>query len=300
VNDHLPDDISDPDQIEDIIRMINDMGITVYETAPGCRRSARDRGEHRRRAAPPKKRRPRWRLVETEAGRTTDPVRMYMREMGTVELLTREGEIAIAKRIEEGAETEETVEDAVALLGDDDEEGEAASPAGDSGPSAEEVAGKVEELRARYQAFLAVLEQHGRGHDEARVAAARAAEVFLQFKLLPNIFDSLVEGLRETIANIRGYERTIMDLCVEGAKMPRKSFINAFLENETNLDWLPRQIGTGAGYSGALKAYAEDILEMQRKLLEIRDQGDQPPHVASAKPRPAAPRRTWSRPTCAW
>jgi RNA polymerase primary sigma factor len=101
VNDHLPDDISDPDQIEDIIRMINDMGITVYETAPDAddllateENTADELAAEEAAAA--------LALVETEAGRTTDPVRMYMREMGTVELLTREGEITIAKRIEEG------------------------------------------------------------------------------------------------------------------------------------------------------------------------------------------------------
>ncbi|MCW7556143.1 RNA polymerase sigma factor RpoD [Endozoicomonas gorgoniicola] len=100
VNDHLPEDISDPDQVEDIIRMINDMGITVYETAPDAdtllmAEAETDEAAVEEAAAA-------LAAVEQEAGRTTDPVRMYMREMGTVELLTREGEILIAKRIEEG------------------------------------------------------------------------------------------------------------------------------------------------------------------------------------------------------
>ena len=103
VNDHLPDDISDPDQVEDIIQMINDMGIRVYEVAPDADELLMSDAENQTtdeiaaaEAAAA------LAAVETEAGRTTDPVRMYMREMGTVELLTREGEIAIAKRIEEG------------------------------------------------------------------------------------------------------------------------------------------------------------------------------------------------------
>ena len=104
VNDHLPDTISDPDQVEDIIQMINDMGIKVFETAPdadalllndGDDDSGTDELAAAEAAAA-------LAAVENEAGRTTDPVRMYMREMGTVELLTREGEIVIAKRIEEG------------------------------------------------------------------------------------------------------------------------------------------------------------------------------------------------------
>jgi RNA polymerase primary sigma factor len=104
VNDHLPDDIVDPEQIEDIINMINDMGISVHEVAPdsdtlllndaATTETEDDTAAEEAAAA--------LAAVETEIGRTTDPVRMYMREMGTVELLTREGEIAIAKRIEDG------------------------------------------------------------------------------------------------------------------------------------------------------------------------------------------------------
>jgi RNA polymerase primary sigma factor len=104
VNDHLPDDIVDPEQIEDIVNMINDMGIQVHEDAPdtddiilndeATTDTDDDTAAEEAAAA--------LVAVETEIGRTTDPVRMYMREMGTVELLTREGEIAIAKRIEDG------------------------------------------------------------------------------------------------------------------------------------------------------------------------------------------------------
>jgi len=102
VNDHLPNDIVDPEQIEDIVNMINDMGISVFEKAPDSETlmlndevvsSDEDAAEEAEEALA---------SVDAEFGRTTDPVRMYMREMGTVELLTREGEIEIAKRIEEG------------------------------------------------------------------------------------------------------------------------------------------------------------------------------------------------------
>ena len=102
VNDHLPDSIVDPEQIEDIVRMINDMGISVHETAPESDDqtlsdnavSADDDAAEAAAAA--------LATVDSEFGRTTDPVRMYMREMGTVELLTREGELRIARRIEDG------------------------------------------------------------------------------------------------------------------------------------------------------------------------------------------------------
>merc|ERR1712224_319597 len=101
VNDHLPEDISDPDQVDEIIGMINDLGLQVHETAPDAdtlmlSESSDDQDDIALEQAAEA-------LAAVEiTGRTTDPVRMYMREMGTVDLLTREGEIEIAKRIEEG------------------------------------------------------------------------------------------------------------------------------------------------------------------------------------------------------
>jgi len=100
VNDHLPQDIIDSDQVEDIVRMINDMGIQVFETAPDKDDLMMSEGNTDEDAAEAAAQA--LATVESEIGRTTDPVRMYMREMGTVELLTRKGEIVIAKRIEEG------------------------------------------------------------------------------------------------------------------------------------------------------------------------------------------------------
>ncbi len=107
VNDHLPSEIVDPEQIEDIVNMINDMGIPVYEKPPESEALlltepvvADDEAAEEAAAA--------LATVDAEFGRTTDPVRMYMREMGTVELLTREGEIRIAKRIEEGLDAVRT------------------------------------------------------------------------------------------------------------------------------------------------------------------------------------------------
>ena len=102
VNDHLPETISDPDQVEDIIQMIDDMGIKVYETAPDADQLALIENNDATDELAAAEAAAALAAVENEAGRTTDPVRMYMREMGTVELLTRTGEIAIAKRIEEG------------------------------------------------------------------------------------------------------------------------------------------------------------------------------------------------------
>jgi RNA polymerase primary sigma factor len=102
VNDHLPEGIADPEQVEDIIQMINDMGITVFETAPDAETLLMMSGDNTPDEVAAAEAAAALASVESEQHRTTDPVRMYMREMGSVELLTREGEIEIAKRIEEG------------------------------------------------------------------------------------------------------------------------------------------------------------------------------------------------------
>src|SRR5690606_2041537 len=102
VNDHLPESITDTDQVEDIIQMINDMGITVVEKATDADEIMMGEGADSTDEVAAEEAAAVLASVESEPGRTTDPVRMYMREMGTVELLTREGEIEIAKRIEEG------------------------------------------------------------------------------------------------------------------------------------------------------------------------------------------------------
>src|SRR6188508_2665731 len=104
INDHLPDDMTDAEQIESVVTMLADMGIAVYDEAPDAEQllmteapapvADEDVVEEAEEALST--------TIDSEFGRTTDPVRMYMREMGSVELLTREGEIEIAKRIEEG------------------------------------------------------------------------------------------------------------------------------------------------------------------------------------------------------
>ncbi len=314
VNDHLPDGIVEPEQIEDIIRMINDMGISVFESAPDVDETTlsdsalstdEDAAEEAAAALA---------SVDSDFGRTTDPVRMYMREMGTVELLTREGELKIAKRIEEGLfhvleaiahypdtinrflellrqveeeqtkladvisaivdpnaddapEEDATVDTDSANVDDDDDDSEA--PEIDRGPDPEEVRAKTSELKERYQELVARLNSLGKDHPETIAATEKVVESFLQFKLVPAVFDSLIDNLRDTITLIRDQERTIMELCVRKAKMPRKKFIASFVNDETNLDWLQSHIDEGGNYSEQLRESADEILRAQRKLVEV-------------------------------
>lgn len=312
VNDHLPQDISDPDQVEDIIQMINDMGIKVFEKAPDADdlltegdSSADDIAAAEAAAA--------LAAVETEAGRTTDPVRMYMREMGTVELLTREGEIVIAKRIEEGirelmhamaywpkavesyiaeydliAKEERRMPDVIAgwldpadhvpsaqqqaeaaqireESEDDDEEDDKSL----GGIDPEEAAERIEGLRAQLLITQKVIEENGQESDAAEAAINELGELFKFFKLPPRQFDPLYEISRSFLERVRKEERTIMNLCVRYAKMPRKNFIKEFPGNETNAEWISGIIEKGRDYSEALKNQEMDILRSQRKLARI-------------------------------
>jgi len=307
VNDHLPPGIVEADQIEDIVRMINDMGILVHESAPDAddqtlAQAAATTDDDAAEAAAAA-----LASVDSEFGRTTDPVRMYMREMGTVELLTREGELKIAKRIEDGlrqvSAAVSTYPGAVAILlsmldefkegnlrltdiingfVDPNETDEIARPnttgakeetdeeeVVDTGPDPEEALEKAAELHKHTNAWITSLEKNGRDHEETKQAGAAVTAGFLEFKLTPRVFQALADSLRQTIANIRSQERTIMNLCIKQAKMPRKSFITSFPENETNLDWLQSQIDAGKSYSENLKEHAKEVQRIQKRLVTL-------------------------------
>ncbi len=304
VNDHLPEDISDPDQIEDIIRMINDMGITVYETAPDpdelltAEQSAADELAAEEAAAA-------LAAVETEAGRTTDPVRMYMREMGTVELLTREGEIAIAKRIEEGIRdvlgalssfpgtvdyileryTEATTEGKLSdvLVGYLDPTDEVPTPAQiaaaqankdnnteeDKGPDPVLARRRFGNLQRGWALTCKKTAAEGRASKAAQAGRAKVAAALALFKLVPRHQEKIVAMPREALKRIRRHERTIMALCVVEAKMPRGDFIKDFQRHETSVAWLNRRIKSEASYSAALAERKDEIVRAQKKLKAI-------------------------------
>ncbi|MFV2090694.1 MAG: RNA polymerase sigma factor region1.1 domain-containing protein, partial [Pseudomonadales bacterium] len=308
VNDHLPDDISDPDQIEDIIRMINDMGITVYETAPDndellttSENTADEIAAEEAAAA--------LAAVETEAGRTTDPVRMYMREMGTVELLTREGEIAIAKRIEEGIRdvlsalayypgsveylletyAEVTKEGKLAdlLVGYLDptdhvpqaqqvQPGEQNNKSNDDddeeedkGPDPIEAKRRFTALKRQYNRTQKILKEKGRSSKEAEVQLAKLGEAYCPFKLVPRHFDEMVDMARTGLYRVRRQERIILQVCVRSAGVPRDVFRKAYIGNESSVAWVNRLIKQKKDYSSGLDANKEDILRSQKKLKAV-------------------------------
>jgi RNA polymerase primary sigma factor len=320
VNDHLPADIADPEQIEEIIGMINDMGIRVAETAPEAEEllladnEATDEVAEEEVASA-------LASVDSEFGRTTDPVRMYMREMGSVELLSREGEIAIAKRIEEGMNQMLTTlanqpqmiaevlndydnvekgeirlsdiisgyiepnifadEDgidkekaAVAIVAEEEEE-EGAEGGGEfleeeTGPDPEIAKERFAELRALYDETIAAEKKHGANSKKWQQKRDDLAKCFMDIKLASRQFNKLSRKMRGMLDEIRTQERYIMNLCVNKVRMPRKVFINSFINNETNLDWI--LLHKGKSYFNELNEFINEIQRAQNKLITLQNQ----------------------------
>ncbi|MGH8551047.1 MAG: RNA polymerase sigma factor RpoD [Methylococcales bacterium] len=305
VNDHLPNDIVDPEQVEDIIGMINDMGIKVHESAPDADSLITDSAIVEDDDAAAEVAAAALASVDSEFGRTTDPVRMYMREMGTVELLTRQGELEIAKRIEEGQfqvlqalsrcpqvveyflascdqvekaelRISDLISDFIDMdqpeydahdVAEDDEESDVASE--ESGLDPEELKEKVTVLQKHYKALLNSLKKYGYHHEKTKKPYAALSKSFAEFKWAPMYFKNMSGVLRDAIAEIRRCEKRILDICVKKAKMPRKEFITTFTENETNPGWLQQYLDGTADYSETLHEHAEEIRRAQSKLAAV-------------------------------
>jgi len=303
VNDHLPSDIVDPEQIEDIIGMINDMGIQVYEVAPdedslmtdsaAVTTDDEDAEEVAALAS-----------VDSEFGRTTDPVRMYMREMGSVELLTRDDELKIAKRIEEGQQqvvkaisrscvvVEDFIQSFASITGEEgsvrladlisgfvdlnepeefiaaaavetDDE-EAGAEDEAKGLDYEEVKAKVEALSKQLKAASSAIKKYGYSAEKTERAFETLADLFMEFKWTPQYLKKLTSIIPNGVEAVREQEKFILETCVKYAKMPRKDFISSFSGNETNLEWLDQFLTEGSEYAKALREHEKDIKKAQK------------------------------------
>ena len=310
VNDHLPADISDPDQIEDIIRMIEDMGIKVYESAEAAPDADEllNTGENTADEVAAEEAAAALVEVETETGRTTDPVRMYMREMGTVELLTREGEIAIAKRIEEGIRdvlnavayfpgtvkyildryAESVEEDKLAdLLVGYLDPAEHVPPAAQvdltattddkdetperKGPDPVVADMRFTELRKAFTKANRAIAKHGRTKPGAAPAVLNMADVFSFFKLVPKHYDHIVDMPRAALRRIRREERAMLSTCVDQAGMPRRDFLAEYHGHETSIEWVDERIAARHDYSRRLARVREDIVRAQKKIQSVTE-----------------------------
>jgi len=311
VNDHLPNEIIEPEQIEDIVNMINDMGITVYESPPDTDNQITDATNILDEDAAAEAAAA-LANMENEFGRTTDPVRMYMREMGTVDLLTREGEIKIAKRIEEGIhqvlaslssypgtvptllqaydlilKEEIKLSDVIIGFNDTEEypdEGIVVNNPTEISDSAddeeeieeaaltpEDIKEHILKLKKLHSTFIKSIKRNGKCHAKTITAENNLAQFFLELRLAPKFIDLLTENLSDVINHIRHSERIIMKICVKESKMPRKDFIASFAGNETNIKWIKTVLKSKTTYRENLKNNEKLIIDEQKKLALIFD-----------------------------
>ena len=330
INDLLPN-IVDTEHFDVIISMLEGMNIKVFEQPPSDDELAllgntEEVPEDLDEAATVLE------SIDKETGRTTDPVRMYMREMGTVELLTREGEIRIAKRIEEGiyqvlrslAHYPETVQlllndydlvqtDEMRLneiisgfVGEGDEEGAPPSSIGsmldeahldavpdvvsspdiideaddegdggivevDTGPSPEQAKIYFDELRENFNNAMTSLQEQGRTSKQTVELLEQMSLSFLKLKLTSRQVDKLTRHFRQLRNHIREFERNIMKLCIEKARIPRKLFIESFPGQETDIQWLDTLIVKNPKKLDPVRIgeFAQDIKQLQTRLASF-------------------------------
>ena len=309
VNDHLPEDISDPDQVDEIIGMINDLGLQVHETAPDAdtlmlSESSDDQDDIALEQAAEA-----LAAVENETGRTTDPVRMYMREMGTVDLLTREGEIEIAKRIEEGMRDlldasvhypgiVEHIIDFYELVKSEDkklselltgflEEMEEVPSAGpgsekakqleesdeevDNGPDLAEVQRRMTNLKRQFNKTYKVVESKGRHSKEAKAEFTKLGLIFQFLKFSPKMFEDLAFFARSDLAEIRLHEKRIQFLFVKSARIPRKDFIAMYKDNITKVKWVDSLMSNKKYSKKSLEHIKPDVVIAQKAIKAIEE-----------------------------
>ena len=308
INDFLPEDVSDPDQLDEVIQTINDLGLQVLENAP---EEGSDAMEAINQPVAPEPTENEMGAIESEVGRTTDPVRLYMREMGSVDLLTREGEIVIAKSIEEGArdllnscakfpgiieeflleyalirKEDKRISDIVVGFMDEEEEVLPGPQAGENveidesadedddgaGIDMQELEKRLASLKRQFNKTEKVIDQKGRTSEEAVKQLEKLGNIFKFLKLSPKKFEVISLRPRLLARRIRGIEKEIYNLCVQQSKMPRKEFLDIFRDNETNLKFLDPIFKSKKNYVGELSDYKDDIKTLQNRIKGIEEE----------------------------
>jgi RNA polymerase primary sigma factor len=301
INDYLPDEVSDPDQLDEVIQIINDLGLQVLEEAPEEGSNFTPANQD----TPETPTENEMGAIESEVGRTTDPVRLYMREMGSVDLLTREGEIAIAKRIEEGArdllhacafypgiiedvlleyelikKEDKRITDLVVGFMDLEEEApptaaEIAAAAAESdeeedvGINMEELAKRLSSIKRQYNKTQKTIASSGRESDKAKKDLDKLGEIFKFLKLSPKRFETISLTARALAKAIRDSEREIYDICTQDCNMPRKDFLEIFRDNQTNPKFLDSTIRSKKNYAKLLKDVKPDVNKIQKRITSL-------------------------------
>ena len=311
INDHLPEDMNDTDQIETVVNMINDMGIEVFDSAPDpdslLLKTANTDDEEVVEEAEAVL----TTAVESEFGRTTDPVRMYMREMGTVDLLTRQDEINLAKRIEDGIrQSVDAISTTPVIIGELIrlaglvEEGEMKLPellvgfidpnakeeevipaggvrqadsddsedAGPQGPDPVEAKERFDRIRKGYKSLIRARDRYGIGAPQLQKHQKKLAAELLEIRLAPKQIDYLSLIMRVIVDDVRQLEKQVTQICIRKAKITRKTFVSKFVGRESELFWIRSLMRGKEGSKDVLKANAENLELVRRKLGHIEQQ----------------------------
>ncbi len=309
INDYLPDNMHDTDQIEEVVNMILNLEVEVVDKAPDVDSMTLKRDNSEDQEVLEEVNVALKTAVETEFGRTTDPVRMYMREMGTVELLTREDEIALAKRIEAGnrqsasavavsptaihklleyadlieageMKLTDVVVDFMELGALDDEtvatpgepgQNAASVQESPSGPDMDDALARFKRMRRGWRSLERAIETHGIGSRQARRVRRRLGNELLQFKLVPARFETLSATLKGCMEELKEHERNIAKYCVTYGKVPRKEFLEAFRNSEAGLDWFDQLLKAERKKPIKLEKYRDKVEYFTDQMLNVEN-----------------------------
>ena len=306
INDHLPEDMNDTDQIETVVNMINDLGIEVYDAAPDADSLLLKTANSDDEEVVEEAEAVLTTAVESEFGRTTDPVRMYMREMGTVELLTRQDEIRLAKRIEDGINqsvnaialapvviaeiirladevdagkiklTEllvrfidpNAIEEEIPQPAPPSEDGTSTAP---QGPDPEEAKERFESIRKGFKSLERCKSRYGIGASQVEKHQDKLSAELMEIRLVPRQIDYLSQVMREIVDEVRRLERAITQICVRKARVTRKTFISKFVGREAELFWVRSMMRGKEGDKDILKAHAQELESLRNKLQHLEN-----------------------------
>jgi RNA polymerase primary sigma factor len=295
LNENLPEGIIESDRLEEIVELINDLGISVQEHAPKAEQNTNTNTTDPDVTA----------TTGSEIGKTTDPVRMYMREMGTIELLDRQGEILIAKRIEEGNKIiQETLGSFIPVLvfiGEryqtlqeeiktdpekndtkyfeifpdfKDESDEIAQINSDDATEIQPVNEKeilkhIRKLNRASKNYHKLVESVGRQNDKTIRAEKKVTQTLMDVKIAPKFFDILQRIMQEYMNEIKRHEKEIRRLVVEQAGVPIQEFLKTFVDNESNVTWIEKYIRAKRKYSSSLNRNKQKIISSQKRIAKL-------------------------------
>ena len=294
LNENLPEGVIEADRLEEIVEMISDMGISVQEHANKA--SDGESATNDQETINP---------IENEIGKTTDPVRMYMREMGTIELLDREGEIVIAKKIEDGnnkiqetlssflpvlifiQERYQTIKETIAAEEDKDEsklldifsdfafendEIIEINSDNNSEPVEIDVAAiekEIKKLSRQTNRLISLIDSNDT--EKAENQKALIKETVMGVKISPKLFDLLQRIITTYMDEVKRFEKEIRGLVVNKAGLPMDEFRKTFIGNETKLTWIDKYIRAKRKYSSKLNKSKAKIVANQKRLAKLEE-----------------------------